>query len=161
MFRLAKKEDLKKILHIYNQVIESRIVTADLEEVTEADRIEWFNNHLNSSKYPIWVYEETNNILAWCSYSQFYTRKAYDITSEISFYVDKSAHNRGLGKRCVEWLISQKESYGIDTLLAFVFSNNEPSISLLKKYNFDIYGVLPEIADMQVRKETLVILGKK
>lgn len=61
----------------------------------------------------------------------------------------------------MEWLISQKESYGIDTLLAFVFSNNEPSISLLKKYNFDIYGVLPEIADMQVRKETLVILGKK
>ena len=136
MFRFAQADDLARILEIYNQVIERRTVTADLEPATTESRQTWFHQHLNHKKYPIWVYELDGKIVAWCSYSQFYSRAAYDGSSEISFYLDKAVHGKGIGKACVS--------------------------SLNKcQMGFEIWGKLPQVADMETHFEDLVILGLK
>ncbi|AUI66470.1 MULTISPECIES: GNAT family N-acetyltransferase [Glaesserella] len=161
MFRLAKENELPRILEIYNQVIERRTVTADLEPATTSSRQDWFEHHLNHPKYPIWVYELEGEIVAWCSYSQFYTRKAYDGTAEISFYLDKAVHGKGIGKQCVNFLIEQMPNHQLHTLLAFVFGNNEQSLGLLNKMGFEVWGKLPQVADMETHFEDLVMLGFK
>lgn len=159
MFRLATQHDLPRILEIYNQVIERRTVTADLEPATPESRQEWFNFHLNSLKYPLWVYEVENQVVAWCSYSPFYSRSAYDGSAEISFYLDKAIHGKGIGKQCVNFLIEQMPKYQLHTLLAFVFGGNSQSLGLLNRMAFSTWGKLPQVADMQNHFEDLVILG--
>lgn len=70
-FRLVQQGDLARIVEIYNQVIEQRTVTADLQPATVESRQAWFDAHLNNLKYPMWVYELENdgekNIVAWYS----------------------------------------------------------------------------------------------
>lgn len=161
MFRLAKENELPQILKIYNQVIECRTITADLESATIKSREDWFAHHLSHPKYPIWVYELDGKVVAWCSYSQFYSRAAYDGSSEISFYLDKAVHGKGIGKACVNFLIEQMPNYQLHTLLAFVFGNNAQSLGLLNKMGFEIWGKLPQVADMETHFEDLVILGLK
>lgn len=159
MFRLATPNDLPRILEIYNQVIERRTVTADLEPTTIESRQDWFNFHLNSKKYPLWVYELNNQVVAWCSYSSFYSRSAYDGSSEISFYLDKAFHGKGIGKQCVNFLIEQMSNHELHTLLAFVFGGNAQSLGLLNRMGFSTWGTLPKVADMQNHFEDLIILG--
>ncbi|WP_214645123.1 GNAT family N-acetyltransferase, partial [Glaesserella parasuis] len=95
------------------------------------------------------------------SYSQFYSRAAYDGSREISFYLDKAVHGKGIGKACVNFLIEQMPNYQLHTLLAFVFGNNDQSLGLLNKMGFEIWGKLPQVADMETDFEDLVILGLK
>ena len=76
--RLAKPDDLTAIVAIYNETIPSRMVTADTEEVTVADKQPWFDSH--TAQRPIFVYCENNQVLAWLSYKSFYGRQAYDGT---------------------------------------------------------------------------------
>lgn len=159
MFRLTTQNDLPRILEIYNQVIERRTVTADLEPATIESRQAWFNFHLNNPKYPLWVYEIENQVVAWCSYSPFYDRSAYDVCAEISFYLDKAFHGKGIGKQCVNFLIEQMPTYQLKTLIAFVFGGNTQSLGLLNRMGFSTWGKLPKVADMQDHFEDLVILG--
>ena len=77
--RLAKPDDLTAIVAIYNETIPSRMVTADTEEVTVADKQPWFDSH--TAQRPIFVYCENNQVLAWLSYKSFYGRPAYDGSS--------------------------------------------------------------------------------
>ncbi len=161
MFRLSTADDLPRILDIYNQVIARRTVTADLQPVTRADRQNWFDFHRNSSKYPLWVYEADNHVLGWCSYSPFYQRAAYDGAAEVSFYLDKAVQGKGIGKLCVGFLIEQMLAYRLHTLLAFVFGSNAQSLGLLHRMGFEIWGRLPQVADMQDHFEDLVMLGFK
>ncbi|WP_373100555.1 MULTISPECIES: GNAT family N-acetyltransferase [Pasteurellaceae] len=159
MFRLAESHDLPRILTIYNQVIDKRTVTADLAPVSVESRQDWFDFHLHSTKYPLWVYEAEGHLLGWCSYSAFYGRRAYDGCAEISFYLDSALHGKGIGKQCVNFLIEQMPNYQLHTLLAFVFGNNAPSLGLLHKMGFERWGCLPQVADMQTHFEDLVMLG--
>ena len=50
--RLAIADDLPAIVAIYNSTIPSRQVTADIEPVTVASRLDWFNEH-SADKRPI------------------------------------------------------------------------------------------------------------
>lgn len=160
MIRLAKQHDLAQIVEIYNQSIDSRKVTADLVAVTVSQRQAWFDFHQqHEDKYPLWVVEENRQIQAWCSYGVFYGRKAYEQTAEISFYIGQQFQGQGLGHKIVQFLISQMPYYQMTTLLAFVFEENIKSKSLLQKYHFQKFGLLPNIANMTDSYQSLEILG--
>ena len=47
-YRNATFDDLPKIVAIYNSTIASRMVTADTEEVSVEDKLNWFNELLNN-----------------------------------------------------------------------------------------------------------------
>lgn len=156
----AKTTDLVKIVAIYNQYIECRKVTSDLSPVTERQRKDWFDFHLNSERYPIWsIYDMNDNLIGWASYSPFYGREAYQITTEISFYLSNDHKGQGIGSQVINFLKQQMQPLGFTTLLGFVFKDNAPSVNALKKAGFSVWGELPNIADMQTHKETLLLLG--
>ena len=52
-FSLANEKDLPRIVDIYNQIIPSRLATADLEPVTVAEREAWY--HSFTKTHPLWV----------------------------------------------------------------------------------------------------------
>ncbi len=56
-FRNAELADLNKIVAIYNSTIASRMVTADMEEVSVESKLKWFEEH-NPQTRPLWVVED-------------------------------------------------------------------------------------------------------
>ena len=90
--RFAENKDLKSIIDIYNQAVNSRKATADLTEISIADRKGWFAEH-NKEEYPIYVLETKNKIVGWGSLSPYRKgREGLKATAEISYYIDYEHH---------------------------------------------------------------------
>ncbi|WP_373818055.1 N-acetyltransferase family protein [Glaesserella sp.] len=146
--RKARYPDFEKILSIYNQAIPTHQVTADLYLATQESRKDWFEFHLNSEKYPIWVVEDENGTVGWFSFSPFYERPAFVHTSEISIYLEQSAKGKGYGSKIIEYMQQVMLDHQIHTLMAYVFELNQTSMNLMKKHQFECWGRFPNIANM-------------
>ena len=159
-FRSASIQDLPSIVAIYNSTIAGRMVTADTEAVSVESKVEWFHQH-NAHTRPLWVVEENHNIIGWVSFKDFYGRPAYRACAEISIYLAAEARGRQLGKQILQYSIAQCSTLGIDTLLAFIFSHNQPSIRLFTQMGFVLWGHLPRVARMDNQLYHLDIYGLK
>lgn len=157
--RAAVAADLPAIVDIYNQSIPSRMATADTEAITLADKLDWF--HVRSVDRPLWVAVNQNQVLGWLSFQNFYGRPAYIHTAEISIYVAAASHRQGIGSRLLAQAIAKSPQLQLTTLLAFVFAHNQPSLNLLLNYDFQQWGRLPEIAELDQIQRSLLILGRK
>ncbi|OOR99438.1 GNAT family N-acetyltransferase [Haemophilus paracuniculus] len=147
--RYAQPTDFERILEIYNFAIPTHQITADLEYATPESRRQWFDFHLASEKYPIWVVEEDNHeVVGWFSFSPFYERSAFAPTSEISIYLHPNAKGKGYGSQIIEFMQQQMQPRGIFTLMAYVFELNTVSQNLMKKHGFQQWGRFPNIALM-------------
>ena len=100
-------------------------------------------------------------MLAWLSYKSFYGRPAYDGTVEISIYITQQAQGKGLGKQLLTFSEQHAKTLNIKVLLAFIFSHNLPSIKLFNRFDYKVWGELPEIAIMDDKAYSLTILGKR
>jgi L-amino acid N-acyltransferase YncA len=158
-YRIATIEDLPDIVSIYNSTIASRMVTADLEEITAESRLEWFHHH--NEKRPLWVVEEDSHILGWISLEPFYGRAAYDKTVEVSIYLHADTRGKGLGKNMLQFVLDQAEVLDFKTVLGFVFGHNQPSIKLFEKFGFTPWANMPNIAELDGVERDLIILGKR
>lgn len=158
--RIARRDDLKAIVAIYNATIPSRLVTADTEPVTVESRIPWFEDH-TPEKRPLWVTEIDGTIAAWLSFSSFYGRPAYDRTAEISIYVAEKYRRRGLGRYLLNAAITALPQLNIDTLLGFIFGHNTPSLNLFERHGFARWGILPRVAVLDDIERDLVIVGRR
>lgn len=159
-FRNATIDDLPTIVAIYNSTVTSRMVTADTEPVSVADKINWFHQH--HSKRPIWVVEHENNgIIGWISFQDFYGRPAYNGTAEISIYIHEQYRKMGFGKKMLQHAISKAPTLNIHTLLGFVFEHNTNSIKMCESFGFESWGDLKDIAIMDNNHYSLKILGLK
>ncbi|MNO36256.1 putative phosphinothricin acetyltransferase YwnH [compost metagenome] len=156
----AVLEDLESIVSIYNETIESRMVTADLEPVTIESRMAWFLEHSPGFR-PLWVVKSKGSIAAWLSFQSFYGRPAYLHTAEISIYISEKYRSQGIGSILIRKAIEACPRLSINTLLGFVFAHNIPSLSLLAKYGFEKWAHLPKVAVLDGIERDLVIVGKK
>ena len=157
--RIAEINDLAAIVHIYNSTIPSRMVTADTQSVSVAEKLDWFNNF--AEPRPIWVAIENEKVIAWLSFKSFYGRPAYAGTIEIAIYIDEQFRAKGIGKTILQFAIAAAKERNIHTLLAYIFEHNLPSIQFFQKNGFVNYGVLPEIAIMDQKHYSLGIYGLK
>ncbi len=160
MIRDAIAADLPAIVDIYNHAVATKTITADVEPVTIASRLEWFRSH-SSDRYPLWVLERDGKIAGWFAFRMFYGREAYRSTAEISLYVAPEFHRQGVGQSLLTYAIAQSPKLGIKTLLGIAFAENAPSVELLKKFGFEQWGYLPEVARSWECDRDVIILGRK
>jgi L-amino acid N-acyltransferase YncA len=160
-FRNATIDDLPEIVEIYNSTVPGRMVTADTEPVTVESKIDWFEKH-TPDKRPLWIIEDDlRKTLGWVSFQSFYGRPAYDATVEVSIYLHHTARGKQLGKKTLEYVITNCGKYGIKTLLGFIFAHNEPSLRLFRHFGFEQWALLPDIAILDGVNRSLIILGKR
>jgi len=158
--RIARREDLPQIVAIYNATIPSRLVTADLEPVSVASRMRWFEEHSPDFR-PLWVVESEGLVAGWLSFSSFYGRRAYNKTAELSVYVDADFRKRGIASYLLVQAFAQAPGLGIDTLLGFIFAHNLTSLALFEKFGFARWGELPKVALLDGVERDLVIVGRR
>jgi len=158
--RIATREDLTRIVEIYNSTVASRMVTADLEPITVASRVKWFEEHSPNSR-PLWVTQRDRDITGWLSFSSFYGRPAYDKTAEVSVYVDERFRGQGVGAYLLGAAVAHAPVIRVDTLLGFIFAHNVPSIRLFEKFRFVRWAHMPGVARLEDVDRDLVIVGRK
>lgn len=159
-FIKASHEYLPRIVEIYNQIIPSRLATADLEPVSVADRENWFASF--TATHPLWVIKNNHNqIIGWVGLEPFYGRPAYEHTSEIAIYIDQNARHQGVGRQALNFVISQLPHLGISAIVAYIFGHNFPSLKLFKEYGFNEWGKLPRVAELDGIQRDLIIMGKR
>lgn len=159
-FSNAKLIDLSFIVSVYNQTIASRMVTADTSPVSIESRLDWFHAH-KTDKRPLWLIKYQNQSCGWVSLSSFYGRPAYDKTVEISLYIDSAYRGKKIGQYTVNIIEGHAINNGIETILCYIFSHNKPSLSLFTKLNYQQWGYLPQVAELDNIQRDLTILGKK
>lgn len=153
--------DLKKIVEIYNHAVDERFATADTEYVSIESRNGWFAQH-SSDKYPIYVAEEINEVIGWCSLSPHRPgRKALRTVAEISYYIHKDHRRKGVAKSLISFTIEKAKQLGFKNLITILLDLNEPSIHLLEKFGFEKWGHLPNIAEIDGTTCGQFIYGKK
>lgn len=158
--RNAVETDLRAIVTIYNASIPGRLATADLNPVSVESRLEWFSQHSSTSR-PILVMETDKVILGWLSFQSFYGRPAYQATAEISIYVSPVYQRQRVAYKLLESAVSLSPSLGLNTLLGFIFAHNQPSIKLFELFGFQIWGHLPQVANLDAIERDLLIMGRK
>ncbi|HLO86547.1 MAG TPA: GNAT family N-acetyltransferase [Nostocaceae cyanobacterium] len=158
MIRHATETDLAEIVAIYNAAIPSRMATADLEPVSVESRLGWFKGRSPVHR-PLWIIEVDGIIAGWLSFQSFYGRPAYHSTAEISIYISPNYQKCGLGKQLLTKAIQESPNLGIKTLIAYIFAHNYPSLKLFQSFNFQRWGYLPEVADLDGVERDLVIMG--
>ena len=140
-------DDLEAIVNIYNHAIDEKFATADTEYVTIDSRKEWFAQH-SAETYPIYVAEENNEIVGWCSLSPHRPgRKALRSVAEISYYIHKDHRRKGVANTLITYTIEKAKELGFKNLFTILLDLNKPSIYILEKFGFEKWGHLPDIAE--------------
>ena len=143
MIRVAREEDNEAIRRIYNQEVANGIATFDTEErKSEAQKL-WFEQHGES--YPVLVFEENSELLAWAALNPWSPRKAYERTAEISLYVAPEHQKRGIGGRMLPAILQAGKKAAIHCVLARITEGNQLSITLHEKNGFETIGVMKEV----------------
>lgn len=148
IIRNASKKDVFQINDIYNQSIPSKTSTAHLLPVTMKEQESWFNQH-NDHKYPIFIAENEGKVIGWISLSPYRSgRQALKYTAEVSYYVHKEHQHKGIATNLLAYVIENSKKYEIKTLIAILMAHNTYSIKLLQKFNFEKWGCMPNILDI-------------
>jgi len=145
--RKAIIADLPRLTAIYNQAIHAR-QTADTIPVTVMDRQSWFDNH-QVTNYPLFVIEKAGVVCGYSTLSQYRGgRAALRYAVEISYYLDKAYQRQGLGSILLNHALITAKDLGFKHAFAILLDTNLPSIRLLEKFDFEKWGHLPNIAEI-------------
>jgi len=142
LIRLAKIEDLKELLEIYNYAIKNLTATFDLVEQNLEERKPWFDSH--RGKYPLLVAEVDGEIAGYCSLSSFKDKQAYEKTGELSIYLSPRFFGRGIGKALMKEIIQKARELNYHSIISVITDGNEISVKLHEKFGFKHAGCLKE-----------------
>ena len=159
IIRDAVEADLPAIVEIFNAAVRGRISTAQLKEVSVAEKLPWFFEHSPES-YPLWVTEIDESVAGWLSFHSFLPRPAYRGTAEIGVYVNERFRRVGVGRGLVAKAITHSPSLKINALVGCIFGHNEPSLRLFEQSGFERWGFLPQVARVDQIARDLIIVGR-
>lgn len=137
--RFAVPEDVKALLRIYAQYIDTNITFEYVlpSEEEFAERICSF-----SQVYPYLVCEENGRIVGYAYAHRLQERAAYQWNAELSIYIDRDARSHGLGRRMYTALTALLRLQGVKTAYAIVTLPNERSEHLHDGMGFVRIGVM-------------------
>ena len=159
--RLATPNDYNEIVAIYNHAVDEKFATADTERITFESRKNWFEQH-SAKTYPIFVAEENDEVIGWCSLSPHRPgRKALRTVAEISYYVHKDHRRKGVANNLITYTIESAKNLDFKNLISILLDLNKTSIHILEKFEFEKWGHLPNIAEIDGVICGQYIYGKK
>lgn len=141
--RKANREDVRAILHIYNDAIRHTTATFDLQEKTMTEMEVWFTKY--EENYPLIVAEEDGIILGYCSLSPFREKEAYKRTIEISIYIEAKVRGKGIANRLMERILQISKEREDHTIIAGITKGNDISVKLHEKFGFTYIGCFHEV----------------
>lgn len=137
--RLASVADAAAVAEIYNQGIEDRMATFEVDPRSVDDVASALGARLTT--HPAVVVEEDGSVLAFAWASPYSSRPCYSGIAEHSVYVARAARGRGYGRVALLALIDEYEQRGFWKLESRIFPENEASRRLHHSLGFREVGV--------------------
>ena len=156
--RHATLDDAAAIADIYTQGINERIATYETAPRTEADIRKKLET--DSERHPTIIAEIGGAVVGWASISLYRPRECYAGIGEFSFYIDRGARGKGVGKTILQALIDEAERLGYWKLLSRVFPFNHASLNACKKQGFREVGVYEKHAKLDDEWLDVVIIER-
>ncbi|WP_424950155.1 N-acetyltransferase family protein [Deinococcus sp.] len=134
--RPATRADVPSILEIYNEAALHTTASYDLEPVSLASRLEWFDEKVEHG-HPVFLAERGGEVLGWSAYGPFRSKPGYAFTAEHSVYVTAVARGQGLGRALMVPVIEHARAAGMHVLIGGVDATNAASIGLHVSLGFE------------------------
>ncbi len=133
--RQANIADAVQIGEIYNFYVENSHHTFETEAVTLGEMQDRINTIVK--KYPYFVAEEDGEILAYAYAAQYKSRRAYNLSTEISVYVKNGAKGKGLGTKLYKKLFKELSKTDVHAIIAGISLPNETSVKLHERFGME------------------------
>ncbi|MBD2862603.1 GNAT family N-acetyltransferase [Paenibacillus oceani] len=141
--RPAVRQDLPKLLDIYNDAVIHSAATFDLTPQTLQERERWFAQF--NERFPIIVAENESGVAGYCCLTPYRPKPAYQLTAELSIYLDTDCRGGGIGSVLLQHMIDMARDLGFHVLISGITGGNEASVRLHRKFGFTEAGVLREV----------------
>jgi phosphinothricin acetyltransferase len=145
LIRPGQVEDIDQINQILNHYITNTAIIFDIEAWSFDQRQQWFKQY-NSDLYHLLVAVDQDEMIGLVYNSGFMNKPAYNISSEVSVYLN-SKHNtvgQGIASRLYTTLFDMIDQSQIHRLYARITLPNLASINLHQKFGFLKVGTLDE-----------------
>ncbi|CAM3389995.1 arsinothricin resistance N-acetyltransferase ArsN1 family A [Paenibacillus lupini] len=139
LVRGATPSDVQRILTIYNQGIEDRIATLEVEPKDTVYMEGWFNNR--SERYSVLVAIKEDAIVNWASLNKYSPRSAYDGVAELSIYIEREHRGQGVGSILLTELEKTALRNSFYKIVLFTFSFNGKGQGLYRKQGYREVGI--------------------
>jgi L-amino acid N-acyltransferase YncA len=137
--RKATVEDLSQILHIYNQGIEDRIATLEMDKKDKEYILAWFGDR--KERYVVLIALEGEIVVGWASINPYSTRCAYDGVGDLSIYIHRDYRGKGIGKNLLNEIENTAKENVFYKLVLFTFPFNLLGQRLYRGAGFREVGI--------------------
>ena len=137
--RPAATGDLEAIRRIYNEGIEDRVATLDVEPKSPAEIGAWWREH--DASYAVLVAVESEAVVGWASLNRFSHRCAHAAIADLSVYVARMHRGRGIGAELLRRLEESARAGGFHKIVLHALDCNEQGKRLYGKCGFREVGV--------------------
>ncbi|OEC01458.1 phosphinothricin acetyltransferase [Lysinibacillus sphaericus] len=155
IIRKMEQKDLKAVLEIYKEGIETGMATFQTEVPSEQ---EWDEGHHATLRF---VTEDQNKVVGWIGISPVSARAVYSGVGEVSVYISSDSKGKGIASKLFKVLIEESEIAGFWTLQSSIFAINAASIRLHTKMGFRIVGTREKIAMLHGKWNDTIIMEKR
>jgi L-amino acid N-acyltransferase YncA len=137
------KQNLPEITRIYNYYVENSTATFHLQAVTEQEMETTLQ--LNHPIYKSFVVLFNNEICGFCYLGQFRKKEAYDISAEVTLYLNHNFTGKKIGHEVLRFMEITAKKLGIKNLIGVITSENHGSIKLFEQSGYFKCGHLKNI----------------
>lgn len=141
--RDARTSDAAAIAEIYNDAVLTTTASFDVEPKTPEDRVRWLA--ARSPVHPVLIAEIEGAVAGWGALSPYSERRAYAATAELSVYVATPYRGRGVGPALTSALVERGRLAALHVLLARICTENEASITMVRRLGFTEAGTMHEV----------------
>lgn len=124
--RYAKVEDANQIRRIYAPYVLETAITFEYDVPSKEEFKQRITQTLKHHPYIV-AENDKGQIIGYAYASSYYERAAYDHSVELSIYVEKSLHGKGIGRVLYETLEEELRKRGILNLTACIAWTDEPN----------------------------------
>lgn len=130
-----EERHLLKVLEIYNYYVTNTTVSFHTRELS-LDEIR--KNVMNgNSRYKTYVIEDQDLIIGYALLTQYKNKQAYDVTAEISIYINPDHLGRRIGTDAIRFLETKARELRFHVLIATICTENERSIRLFERLGYE------------------------
>ncbi len=147
--------DFPAVQAIYQEGIDTGNATF---QQTVKEWEEWDASTLSACRL---VAELDGKVVGWAALSAVSSRCVYSGVAEVSVYVARSVHGRGVGSTLLTELIQASEGEGIWTLQAGIFPENAASVAIHLKNGFRHVGVREKLGEMNGTWRDVLLLERR
>jgi phosphinothricin acetyltransferase len=135
LIRPATRDDVPRILAIYNDAVLNTTASWDYEPSTLDARLAWYDEQVECN-FPIFVADDAGEIVGWSAFGKFRAKIGYQFSVENSVYVAADRRGQGIGKLLMPPLIETAQAQRRHVIIAGVEASNEVSIRLHAHFGF-------------------------